>query len=195
MKIIFLGDSITRGIQLAKNTIWTSYIAEQNPNDTIINKGIAGDTSIGMLTRLQTDVISQSPDLLHIMGGLNDLVCGVDIKQIQCNLHTMCQHAKAHQIKPIIGVSPLPTIENVPEIWKTFADFDHINNELTKLQLWIREYVTIFPETAVIDYAYEFNRQSTPLKELYLDGIHFNERGNQLLAEIFLTHLAGKTFR
>jgi lysophospholipase L1-like esterase len=60
--VVMLGDSITEGGN------W----AELLPGIKVINRGIAGDTSSGVLARL-SEVIARKPKLVFIMVGVNDL--------------------------------------------------------------------------------------------------------------------------
>jgi lysophospholipase L1-like esterase len=61
--IVFLGDSITEG--------WN--LANAFPGLKVANRGIAGDTTRGMLCRLQDNVLDLHPKAIVLLGGINDL--------------------------------------------------------------------------------------------------------------------------
>ena len=61
-KIIFLGNSITEGGN------WKELTGDQ----TVINRGIGGDITYGLLRRLD-DVIKRQPSKLFILIGINDI--------------------------------------------------------------------------------------------------------------------------
>jgi lysophospholipase L1-like esterase len=61
--VVFFGDSITEHWDTAKAF----------PSLKTANRGIAGDTTRGMLYRLQEDVIDLQPRLIVYLGGINDL--------------------------------------------------------------------------------------------------------------------------
>ena len=61
MKIICLGDSLTAGCGLRRGENWVELLREQT-GDEWINAGVCGDTSTGILVRLQTEVLPQRPD-------------------------------------------------------------------------------------------------------------------------------------
>ena len=61
--IVFLGDSITE--------YWN--LPASFPNVKVANRGIAGDTTRGMLCRLQEDVLDLQPKVIVLLGGINDL--------------------------------------------------------------------------------------------------------------------------
>lgn len=58
MKIICLGDSLTAGCGLRRGENWVELLREQT-GDEWINAGVCGDTSTGILVRLQTEVLPQ----------------------------------------------------------------------------------------------------------------------------------------
>jgi lysophospholipase L1-like esterase len=61
--IVFLGDSITESLDLAHSF----------PGLKVANRGIAGDTTRGMLCRLQDNVLDLQPKAIVLLGGINDL--------------------------------------------------------------------------------------------------------------------------
>ncbi|MBU2650895.1 MAG: hypothetical protein KKA81_08165 [Bacteroidetes bacterium] len=69
--IVFLGDSLTEWFDLE------SYF----PDQRIDNMGIAGDTSAGILYRLDR-VIRKQPEKLFLMIGINDIFQGYSIREI-----------------------------------------------------------------------------------------------------------------
>src|SRR5690606_8720843 len=63
--IVFLGDSITQG--------WHDNFDNAFPELRAANRGISGDTTRGMLIRLQEDVIALNPAAVVLLAGTNDL--------------------------------------------------------------------------------------------------------------------------
>ncbi len=191
--IIFLGDSITAGEDLADKSVWTSIIENNSANLNLINKGIGGDTTSGMLARFHNDVFGNQPDYVHVMGGINDLLVGADVNQIKSNIQAICQQAKHHKINPIIGISPLPVIDMINSDLKEYANVQHVIEELQKLSEWIVKYSHNYSNITVIDYNKEIaSEYKDNLADLYLDGIHLNDEGNQLLAKIFMEKFKGE---
>lgn len=82
-KVLFIGDSITDcGRRGAEQPLGNGYVkifsdfliaCEPEKQVKIINKGIGGDTSIGLLNRWTDDVLRHKPDWLSIKIGINDL--------------------------------------------------------------------------------------------------------------------------
>ena len=70
-RIICHGDSLTEGKDIEAAYRWPSLL--QNALGTeVINTGIGGDTTAGLLSRFATDVIPRKPDAVILMGGIND---------------------------------------------------------------------------------------------------------------------------
>ena len=63
--IVFLGDSITQG--------WHDDLDGLFPELKVANRGISGDTTRGVLIRLQEDVIALKPKAVVLLIGTNDL--------------------------------------------------------------------------------------------------------------------------
>ena len=83
-EIVFLGNSIT---SVGK---WQTLI----PNKTVINKGLSGDLTKGILSRLPK-IISKKPGKIFIMIGVNDIKIGTAIPSITANCRKMIQMIKA----------------------------------------------------------------------------------------------------
>jgi lysophospholipase L1-like esterase len=63
--VVLLGDSITQG--------WSEDFSAWFPGMKIANRGISGDTSRGVLIRLQEDVMALDPRAVVLLIGTNDL--------------------------------------------------------------------------------------------------------------------------
>ncbi|HEY5806682.1 MAG TPA: GDSL-type esterase/lipase family protein, partial [Povalibacter sp.] len=94
---VFLGDSITEG--------WAqtdpAFFAKGN-----VGRGISAQTTPQLLVRMHADVIALKPRLVHIMAGTNDIahntgpMTAADSKN---NLMAMCEIARAHGIRVVLG--------------------------------------------------------------------------------------------
>lgn len=82
-EVVFLGDSITEYCDLA-----VYY-----PDLEAVNEGIAGDTTGGMLGRLE-QVYAAGPSFVVVHGGINDLLSGYSADQIVDNLRAIVQNIR-----------------------------------------------------------------------------------------------------
>jgi len=89
-EIVMLGDSLTE---------WGNW-HELVPEFRVINRGIAGDTSFGVLERLQ-EVIDRRPKLVFVMVGTNDLGLQVQPDTLLRNLREIVTRLRAASITPV----------------------------------------------------------------------------------------------
>ncbi|MBZ0198562.1 MAG: hypothetical protein K8H86_01755 [Ignavibacteriaceae bacterium] len=165
MKILLIGDSITNGFDTDKLL----------PDMEIINKGVYGDNSVGVLNRLANDVVTEMPDYVYFLIGTNDFAMGRSNNQLLETLKKTAELIKKYLPKSkIIFTSILPTrrIENRPN--------ERINkmNELIK-QLcaeYKAEYFTL--HSAMKDKSGQMKIEYTN------DGLHLTDAAYKTWAEI-----------
>ena len=75
--VVFLGDSITAGW----NTLERDF-----PGLKVANRGISGDTSLGLVWRLEADVMSLHPRAVVVLIGTNDLAGGSSVEEAASNI-------------------------------------------------------------------------------------------------------------
>lgn len=184
MKIVCIGDSLTYGYKLKRTDIWTSLI-ENKYGVEVLNKGINGDSTGGMLARFYRDVVENKPSHVLIMGGANDLIMEVPLGVIKSNISTMVHQARANNIIPIIGTQPLTEPKMAKKYWCNITDFIRVNREQLELREWIMEFSDIF-QFEVVDFCGEFIKNITDenKNEIYLDGLHLTPRGNKIMLNV-----------
>ena len=98
--VVFFGDSITQG--------WNS-LAQDFPNLKVANRGISGDTTRGLLARIQGDVLDLHPTLVSILIGTNDLDQGAEPQVVAGNLKAIVTALhKANPAMPIVINKVMP---------------------------------------------------------------------------------------
>ena len=142
MKIICMGDSITFGLGLEADLSqrWTALV-EEKMGVQMINRGISGDTTGGMLARCQTEVFPEQPDYLLILGGIND-ICLAGQYRIPCmNIAAMVKQADAKGVPVIMGL-PLPIAPEDMHRMAWDVERDNVKNagECEKLSWWLTNY-------------------------------------------------------
>lgn len=121
--IVFIGDSITDGNE------WS----EQFPNEVIINRGISGDTTIGVLERIQ-NVIDLRPSKIFLMVGVNDLYKGRSIDSIAENYNSILEKLQNELPTTEIFIeSVLPVNEKLLVSNVTNKDVLIVNNKIKEL--------------------------------------------------------------
>jgi len=103
--IVCHGDSLTEGYDIDLSQRWTDLL-QLSIDAQIINSGISGDTTAGMLARFKPMVIDHAPSHVVIMGGTNDVSHRIPFDLIMSNIQTMTRQARHYGIESVIG---LPT--------------------------------------------------------------------------------------
>lgn len=134
-KIVFLGDSITAGYNIAKESAFPSLIQAKVPTDhiQIINAGVSGDTSFMLLNRLDWILARTTPNIAVVCIGANDGLRGVSPKIIQENLTNIVRKLQENDIQVILAGITLP--ENYSQQY--IHDFESIYNHVAEKNLLI----------------------------------------------------------
>ncbi|MFD3156453.1 GDSL-type esterase/lipase family protein [Haloimpatiens sp. FM7330] len=183
MKIVCIGDSITFGYGIAKEYRW-SEIVKNTLNINIINKGINGDTTVGMLSRSYKDVILNKPDKVIIMGGTNDFIRGHSYKTVEKNILELTKEALHNKIQPIIGIQ-IPTYSQLAlKKWASSINYDKVNEKIQTYRQEIIEFTTK-QNLKYIDFYKNFINECElhNINEYYVDGIHPNKEGHKIMAQ------------
>lgn len=188
MKIICIGDSLTYGLGVPVENSWVE-ILNRETEYIVKNKGINGDTSGGMLARLERDVLSQDADIVFIMGGANDFIMGCDECVVQANLMALVHHVYAAKKKVVLGIEIESIAEDIRADWKMLTDFDKVNEKIKSMAMWLPRFCKTF-QIPYIDLYNEFHQAVRDHeKEYYLDGVHPNIKGHRLIADIIKSHI------
>jgi lysophospholipase L1-like esterase len=100
--IVFLGDSITQG--------WGDTIGGMFPGVKVVNRGISGDTTRGVLIRLEEDVLSIKPRGVVMLIGTNDLEEAAEPQVVASNLKLILAALKSHNpAMPIVLCNVFPS--------------------------------------------------------------------------------------
>lgn len=184
MRIVCIGDSLTYGYKLKRSEVWTKLL-EIKCGTEVLNKGINGDSSNGMLSRFYKDVVENSPTHVIIMGGTNDLTMDVPLSIVKSNIASMAHQANANGIIPIIGLQIQIEVEMSNKYWPDITDFSRVNKEIIKYREWVIKFGKTF-KVPVIDFFAEFNKYTADenKSELYLDGLHPTFKGNEIITNI-----------
>jgi lysophospholipase L1-like esterase len=184
MKILLIGDSLTYGYGVDRNKSWAYMLSKSNQKN-IINKGVNGDTTAGMLFRCYEDITSCSPASTVIMGGTNDFLSGLSHKYVKENIILIIKEAQSLSSEPIIAFQP-PTIPSMAErLWSSGADYYNVNSEI---ETYKNEMIAYALENNLkfIDFFSPFQRllEENKAIDYYIDGLHLNAKGNLILHDL-----------
>lgn len=183
MKIVCIGDSLTYGYGVLGAECWVELV-KNKLNIPIINKGVNGDTTAGILSRSYIDVIKNNPTHVIIMGGTNDFIANRSLNMVRDNITELVKESLSYNISPIIGIE-MPIDKILAERkWSAGSDYDRINSLIEDYKEWILKF-SAHNNIACIDFhsCFKENLKIKTGKELYIDGLHPTAFGHQLMAE------------
>jgi len=112
-RVVCMGDSITFG-GVVTTPYPTTLQTALGGSYTVVNAGLNGDQTSGMLNRWRTTYRSTSPTWMPILGGVNDAIGTGSIDSISLNLLTMYEEAQKQGCQ-IIPMTLTP--------WKSYASW------------------------------------------------------------------------
>jgi lysophospholipase L1-like esterase len=164
-RVVFLGDSITRG--------WMVFHPEFFTGNGFIDRGISGQTTPQMLVRFRQDVVRLAPEAVHLMGGTNDIAENTgpfDPDATKNNLMSMVELARMHRIRLVLGA--IPPAAAFP--WRSVPD---PVGKIRTLNEWIRAYATQ-NGFGFADYTLPLDDGAGAMKPgLSYDGVHPTRAG------------------
>jgi lysophospholipase L1-like esterase len=172
--VVFLGDSITQG--------WGDDLGASFPGLKVANRGISGDTSRGVLVRLEQDVIALHPRAVVLLIGTNDLEEQADPEIIAGNVKLLLAALEARDPKMTIALcrvfpssaSKKRPREKITKLNELYTDLAKGHARVEVLDTW-----TIFADE---------NGDANPAE--FPDLLHPNAAGYQKWANVLRPVLA-----
>src|SRR5579884_1880352 len=171
-RVVFLGDSITDG--------WN--LAEYFPGKPYVNRGISGQTTPQMLVRLFPDVIDLKPAALIILAGTNDIARNTGpetLTMIEENFQAMTELAQAHGIKVI-----LCSLTPVSDYTARKQTVRRPPPDILRLNAWLRDYAARANAVFADYYPAVVDAKGMLRDGLSQDGLHPNAKGYALMAPV-----------
>lgn len=149
--VVMFGDSITMGGKWDK--LFNSNL--------IANEGLKSDMTSGFLERMK-DVYRHQPEIVFIMGGINDIAGGISPDNIFSNFKSIIAKLRRRGIIPVIQAT-------------LYSRRKAFNPSVEKLNLLLVDYATKYD----IDYI-DLNRKLSNKKKLKrkytFDGLHITQK-------------------
>lgn len=190
MKIVCIGDSLTEGYGVGRSENWVALLNESSENN-FVNKGISGDTTGGMLSRFQRDVVDEKPRYVIIMGGANDLIMGDSLGTVRANIMAIVHQAYHYRIIPILGTGIKADAASFRKDWAEITDVARLNDMIAAYRDWIIQFCGTY-NTKYIDFYAEFeNKTEGKYGSYLLDGLHPSKEGHRIMADIVHENIFG----
>lgn len=174
---IFIGDSLTFGYGVSKKDSFVSLIINSTEK-TILNKGVNGDTSTGILTRYYRDVISHKPRKVVILCGTNDLLMGRDISSIIENIELMIKDLVEINSEIIVCSPPIILKDLAERLFSPCSYYNQAEESLPLLNTSLINLEKKYPITVLDLYSLT---KSNLNNEIFSDGVHLTPKGNLLI--------------
>ena len=179
-QIVFVGDSITDLYPL------DDYYADLDL--ACYNRGIGGDTTSGVINRLQASIFDLAPSKIVLMIGTNDVDGGVAFDKIISNYRIILDEIKKNQpTVELYFVSVIPQNEVFQEssgldVTKNNETIKNINKEIKNLcDEYGYTYVDIFFNL--------LDEEGYLHKDMSDDGLHLNSNGFEVWTSLLKPHL------
>jgi predicted alpha-1,2-mannosidase len=171
-EIVFLGNSITDGAE------WFELF-DGNPN--IKNRGIGGDDTDGVLSRLD-EVTSSNPKQIFIMIGTNDLAYGKTVEYVIGNYRKIIDRIQAASPETEIIMQAILPVEDAIHYTRPNESIRAINTQLKEISQneniqYIDIHTTFSDENGKLDLKYS------------IDGLHLNGAGYLLWKDILMNYI------
>ena len=172
--VVFFGDSITQG--------WGPDLGGSFGQIKVANRGISGDTTRGMLLRIEDDVLAVNPSGVVMLMGTNDLEERDSAEDIASNVKAIVQRLTTHNAElPIFLCKVFPSSASMR---RSAKDIQKINTLCTSA-------VADIPQVTVLDtWSIFANEQGDAKKEEFPDLLHPNKAGYAKWAEVLRPALA-----
>lgn len=163
-EIIFLGNSITEGGN------WRVLFPDKN----VINRGISGDVTDGILLRLK-EVTASEPIKVFLLIGTNDLARGKSIDDVITVIDSIISQIKAESRRTKIYLQSILPVN--PKVGTKFTG--HKNNHLKIIEANRRlKALAQAKNISYVDVHRSMRNSKKYLRSRYTyDGLHLSEKG------------------
>ena len=177
-QIVFFGNSIT---EIGK---WSSYF----PNHDVVNRGISGDNTDGMIARIH-EVVKGKPSKIFLMAGINDISLQRSNEVILRQTKLLLRQIKAGSPDTEIFVQSILPINTQKLKYSRLKDKQQqIEDYNTMLKAMCNEmditYIDVYSK--LLDSPRNLNPQYTQ------DGLHINNEAYQEWVKILKPYLEEK---
>lgn len=163
-------------LMLGDSFIEYGYWSRLFPNVKIANRGIAGDDTRGVLSRVHLISDIGAPHVM-VMLGINDIYDDIDINQITENYKLIINELLA-----------TPELENIYIVSTLYVGVDDVRltPKIKHLNRFLKEMSLSFPSVYYLDLNQILSDKNSLKRTYTSDGIHLNEQAYQVWAcELF----------
>ena len=182
--VVFAGDSITdAGKDRAGSCLGSGYVARlaEGPLSftRVVNAGVSGDRMADLEARFGTDVLSEGPDLVSILIGINDTW-----RTVSGEVSSPLEDFEASYRRLIESLDDTPAVLMVPFVAPVTPDQEGWLPDLRPRQELVQRLAAEYG-CAVVDLGLMIREYSSEYEneEMAEDGVHPTDLGHKLIAE------------
>jgi len=188
-KIVFFGDSITEfGVRFKGYISLLRRLIKQDGEEEkyeLTGAGVGGDTIQDCLLRVDKDVLSKGADMVVVFIGVNDAwnlqrTIVTDTKRFEDLYIALIEKLKIAECKIVLCT---PAVIGEQKDYSAFDEYLDKYSEIIRQLAEINGFPLVDLRTAFLNYNLENNIYNDQEGILTIDGVHLDDRGNQLVAE------------
>jgi len=120
--ILAFGDSLTEGVGAPDRAAYPAQLARLTGR-TVVNAGVAGETTADGLARLPETIETHGPALLILLMGGNDVLRNQDLAEAKRNLARMIEEAQAQDVAVVlVGVPEKSLFSQSAPLYEELAE-------------------------------------------------------------------------
>lgn len=170
--IVFIGDSLTDYCE------WGELLQ----NATIKNRGIAGDTTEGVLNRLD-EIIEMKPAKIFLLIGTNDLIYGRNVGEIALDYEKIIKTCTQKLPDSKIYVQSIPPVNSKLNSYiKSDKEIMNLNQEIKKIaNQYHVEYLDL--------HSILVTSEGELASDYTTDGLHFTNKGYEKWKKLLIKYV------
>lgn len=178
-QIVFLGDSLTE-----------FYQVEEFFHDFLIyNRGIASDTTDGVLDRLDTNVIEIKPTKVFLQIGTNDYKHHNN-EYISSNIQKIVNRLKENLEDVKIYIISLYPVNTKAKYYSRFFTGKRRNNTIIELNKILKDYCEANKIPYIDVYSSLVDELGNLKKSFTIEGLHISYEGYEAITNILLPYVS-----
>lgn len=176
---VFFGDSLTEFYDT--DSAFPSFAS--------YNRGISGDTTDGMLSRLDSNLLALEPSRIVFLGGANDLNHGLSPDEIVANIREILSKIKTSLPECEVYVETLYPVNPDTRPLYLNSVADRKNEDILKINAALAPLCEEMGVTLINVHDSLTDADGKLREELTMDGLHVNKDGYSIVTNILSEYL------
>lgn len=177
---VFFGDSLTELCDISK----------YYPDIPALNRGISGDTTSGMLKRVESNIVAIEPSTVVFLGGINDIGSGAKVENIASNIDKILSVLTENLPECRIFVESLYPVNSHKKPAFLNAVGRRSNEAVLALNALLPDICDKYGVTYIDLHDLLTDDDGNLDKHYTMDGLHINSKGYEIVTAEITKYLA-----